>query len=269
MPCLRATRSFTSTSTTLQAAGISLALRVMCSAMMRRTGERATFSSSVSCRAGAAEACSVPRPSANLVTSSRVIRPPTPVPVTRPRSTFSSAARRRTAGEYLERSSLGAALAGAGGAGGGSRLPAGADVAEGADVAAGSFMPPPVGPTGVTSVTRYPMVSTFCSGPDAVCGDDGPGAGSSSSVSISAMGAPMGTVSPSAAMMRVRTPLTGEGTSMVTLSVTTSTSGSYFAILSPGLLSHWPMIPSTTDSPTWGRSMVMVMSPLRADEHQR
>ena len=37
---------------------------------------------------------------------------------------------------------------------------------------------------------------------------------------------------------------------MVTLSVTTSTSGSYRRTESPGCFSHFPMVPSTTDSPT-------------------
>ena len=75
-------------------------------------------------------------------------------------------------------------------------------------------------------------------------------------VSTSAMGAPIGTVSPSAARIFSSAPSTGEGTSIVTLSVTTSTSGSYRAMASPGCFSHLPIVPSTTDSPTWGSSIV-------------
>ena len=83
--------------------------------------------------------------------------------------------------------------------------------------------------------------------------------GTASSVSISQMGAPMGIVEPSWAMMAPMTPLTGDGTSMVTLSVSTSTRGSYLEILSPGFFSHFWMVPSVTDSPTCGRSMVVIV----------
>ena len=71
------------------------------------------------------------------------------------------------------------------------------------------------------------------------------------------MGAPMGTVSPSCARMWVSTPDTGEGISMFTLSVTTSTRGSYFSTVSPMRFSHLPMTPSVTDSPTWGSSILI------------
>ena len=66
----------------------------------------------------------------------------------------------------------------------------------------------------------------------------------------------MGTVSPSCANIRSRMPVAGDGSSMVTLSVITSTRGSYRWISSPGCFSHLPMVPSTTDSPTWGSSIV-------------
>ena len=60
---------------------------------------------------------------------------------------------------------------------------------------------------------------------------------------MDAMGAPMGSVSPSMARISVMTPATGDGTSMLTLSVSTSTSGSYLSTLSPTCFSHWTMVP--------------------------
>ncbi len=47
-------------------------------------------------------------------------------------------------------------------------------------------------------------------------------------------------------------PSNGDGTSAFTLSVTTSTSGSYLSTWSPGCLSHFPIVPSATLSPSWG-----------------
>ena len=90
---------------------------------------------------------------------------------------------------------------------------------------------------------------------EAVAGGDCAAGEPSSPVFTSAMGAPMGTVSPSWAMIRSSSPATGDGTSIVTLSVTTSTSGSYRSTRSPGCFSHLPMVPSTTLSPTWGSSI--------------
>jgi hypothetical protein len=48
------------------------------------------------------------------------------------------------------------------------------------------------------------------------------------------------------------TPLTGDGISAFTLSVITSASDSYFSTVSPGCLSHFPIVPSVTLSPNWG-----------------
>ena len=72
------------------------------------------------------------------------------------------------------------------------------------------------------------LASSAAWGGSAVTAGSGGGgaSGSASSVSISAMGAPMGMVSPSWASTLISDPATGEGTSMVTLSVITSTSGS-------------------------------------------
>ncbi len=74
----------------------------------------------------------------------------------------------------------------------------------------------------------------------------------SSAVVMTAISALLGTVAPSSTRISVRMPSNGDGTSAFTLSVMTSSSGSYFATLSPGCLSHLPIVPSATLSPSWG-----------------
>src|SRR5882724_2756624 len=62
--------------------------------------------------------------------------------------------------------------------------------------------------------------------------------------------------------MSPSTPAAGAGTSMVTLSVSSSTSGSSTATGSPGCLNHLPMVASVTDSPKVGtRISAMVFVP--------
>ena len=71
--------------------------------------------------------------------------------------------------------------------------------------------------------------------------------------------APTATVSPSLAAISPSTPADGAGTSMVTLSVSSSTSGSSTATASPAFLNQRPMVASVTDSPSVGtRISVMV-----------
>ena len=65
-----------------------------------------------------------------------------------------------------------------------------------------------------------------------------------------AMTVPTGTVSPSATRISVRTPEIGDGTSVSTLSVETSKSGSSSATVSPTFLNHFVMVPSVTVSPS-------------------
>src|SRR5437899_10483914 len=73
--------------------------------------------------------------------------------------------------------------------------------------------------------------------------------------------APTATVSPSLATMSPSVPADGAGTSMVTLSVSSSTSGSSTATGSPAFLNQRPMVASVTDSPRVGtRISVMVFS---------
>src|SRR6185295_16915135 len=76
--------------------------------------------------------------------------------------------------------------------------------------------------------------------------------------------APTATVSPSLAMISPSTPADGAGTSIVTLSVSSSTNGSSTATASPAFLNQRPMVASVTDSPSVGtRISVMVCFLLR------
>src|SRR5580692_2482846 len=71
--------------------------------------------------------------------------------------------------------------------------------------------------------------------------------------------APTATVSPSLAAISPSVPADGAGTSMVTLSVSSSTNGSSTATVSPAFLNQRPMVASVTDSPSVGtRISVMV-----------
>ena len=80
----------------------------------------------------------------------------------------------------------------------------------------------------------------------------GAGAGAAPASPTTAMTAPTGTVSPSFARTSVRIPDTGDGTSVSTLSVDTSKSGSSAATASPTFLNHFVMVPSVTVSPSCG-----------------
>ncbi len=61
-------------------------------------------------------------------------------------------------------------------------------------------------------------------------------------------------VSSSSARISTRVPATGEGISVSTLSVETSSRGSSTSTVSPTDFSHWVMVPSVTDSPSSGIS---------------
>jgi hypothetical protein len=54
-------------------------------------------------------------------------------------------------------------------------------------------------------------------------------------------------------------PLAGAGTSESTLSLSTSSSGSYSSTRSPTCFSHAPTVPSTTLSPSWGMMTSVAM----------
>ena len=69
---------------------------------------------------------------------------------------------------------------------------------------------------------------------------------------MTAISAPFGTVAPSWTRISASVPSNGEGTSALTLSVMTSTMGSYFVTWSPTCLSQRPIVPSATLSPSCG-----------------
>src|SRR5882724_7566016 len=75
--------------------------------------------------------------------------------------------------------------------------------------------------------------------------------------------APTATVSPSLAAISPSTPADGAGTSIVTLSVSSSTKGSSTATASPAFLNQRPMVASVTDSPSVGTRMSVMVCFLR------
>src|SRR5215510_7387900 len=82
--------------------------------------------------------------------------------------------------------------------------------------------------------------------------------------------APTATVEPSLAAMSDRTPAAGAGTSMVTLSVSSSTTGSSAATASPGCLNQRPIVASVTDSPRVGtRISAMILFPFAGSGQER
>ena len=90
--------------------------------------------------------------------------------------------------------------------------------------------------------------STFCSAAGAA------GVEASLASPISAMTAPTSTVSSSSCRTLSRTPAAGEGISVSTLSVETSSSGSSTSTVSPTCFSQRVIVPSVTDSPSSGIS---------------
>src|SRR6266542_2057455 len=64
--------------------------------------------------------------------------------------------------------------------------------------------------------------------------------------------APTGTLVPSAARISPMVPAAGDGTSKVTLSVSSSTTGSSISTASPGCFSQRATVASVTDSPSAG-----------------
>src|SRR5947209_7113154 len=86
---------------------------------------------------------------------------------------------------------------------------------------------------------------------------------------ISPSSAPTATVSPSLAEISPSVPAAGAGTSIVTLSVSSSTSGSSTATGSPGFLNHLPMVASVTDSPSVGTRISAMVGPLNFLRHGR
>ena len=95
-------------------------------------------------------------------------------------------------------------------------------------------------------------------------GDEGAVAGAAAPEAdpIIAIGAPTGTVSPSAARISRMVPATGEGTSVSTLSVEISRRTSSTLMVSPTAFAHDRIVPSVTVSPSCGMETVVCSPPL-------
>ncbi len=105
--------------------------------------------------------------------------------------------------------------------------------------------------------------STAATSPAPVGATDAEVSAASPSVAMIAICAPMWTVVPSSAVISLSVPAKGDGISALTLSVVTSTSGSYFSTVSPGCLSQRPIVPSVTLSPSCGIATVAIVPPSR------
>ena len=89
-------------------------------------------------------------------------------------------------------------------------------------------------------------------GAAAGAGEEGAGVAASEGCPMTARTVPTSTVSSSGTRISKMVPATGEGTSVSTLSVATSSSGSSTSTVSPTALSHDETVPSVTDSPRAG-----------------
>src|SRR6476659_3525640 len=159
-----------------------------------------------------------------------VTRPPVPVPSTEPISIPCSSAIRRTTGDERARSTV---------ASSGISSPCTLAI-DGARTGSAYAPLPLLGRTGA------------CSGI----------AGSSETAPASWIRqrpAPTATVVPGSTIISTSTPETGAGSSALALSVSSSTSESYFSIRSPTCFNQVPTIPSTTLSPSCGIVIVVSM----------
>ena len=171
-----------------------------------------------------------------------------------------SPTRRRTTGDNnrlspLAPASAGAASAGAGVGSGAVAAATGSGAGAGAgSAAAGSGAGAGAGSAAAGSGAGAGSGSGAGAGSDAGAGSAGAGsAGAASADPTTAMTAPTGTVSPSWARICCTMPAIGEGTSVSTLSVLTSNSGSSAATCSPTFLNQRVIVPSVTVSPNCGR----------------
>ncbi len=166
-----------------------------------------------------------------------VTRPPRPVPGTRPTSTLCSAAMRATTGETKVLPSPAPSVG------------AGAE-AGGAAVSAGCFSGAACSATGSGSGAGSSSAGFSSAG----------AAGAAAPDPITASFVPTSTVSPSWTKICCSIPVPGEGTSVSTLSVEISSSGSSAATSSPSCLSHFVIVPSETETPIWGMTTSMAVS---------
>src|SRR5262245_23826534 len=164
-----------------------------------------------------------------------VTRPPRPVPWTCPTSTPCSEAIRATTGETKLRSSPPPPFSAGAGAGAG----AGAACCCGASGGVS---------TSASAATWDWSAASWVAG----SGGGSSCAGAAAPEPITASLVPTSTVSPSWTRICWSTPLPGLGTSVSTLSVEISSSGSSAATSSPSCLSHFVIVPSETETPIWG-----------------
>ena len=128
-----------------------------------------------------------------------------------------------------------------------------AGAATGSGVAAGAG----VATTGLTSVPASEATSSVpmtASAPAMTA--------SAPASEMTASAPPTRTTASSPAMISVSTPLTGEGISVSTLSVETSSNGSSAVTVSPTAFSQRVTVPSVTLSPSWGIDTVVATVPL-------
>src|SRR3981189_3059979 len=127
------------------------------------------------------------------------------------------------------------------------------------------------GASGASAGANLCAVAAAAAGAAAGGGDGGALAGAAAGLAAAPLApslicpsnAPTATVSPSLAVISPSVPAEGAGTSMVTLSVSSSTSGSSTATGSPAFLNQRPIVASVTDSPSVGtRISVIVSSPM-------
>ena len=97
--------------------------------------------------------------------------------------------------------------------------------------------------------------SSAASGSESACSEPDSSPGSPTR----AITSPTSTVSSSSKRISVSTPATGEGISVSTLSVETSSSGSSTSTVSPTFFSQVVIVPSVTDSPSSGISIEVAM----------
>ena len=105
------------------------------------------------------------------------------------------------------------------------------------------------------------------SGSAGAAGAAGVVAGASPASPMIAITSPTSMVSSSSARISSKTPATGDGTSVSTLSVETSSNGSSTETVSPTAFNHCVIVPSVTDSPSSGittECAIVVMTPRKA-----
>ena len=201
-------------------------------------------------------------------TSSRVIRPPGPLPAIVAGSRPCSFTSRRTTGDSSTPAAfpVGYGLGGRSGRSGrrrcrlGSRRPPRPRAARPAAAPVPASLQALAPPRPERAPARVPArlgagaaaSAAGLLGGAASSAGAGAAAGAAPESPTTAMTVPTSTVSPSGTRISVSTPATGDGTSVSTLSVDTSNNGSSAATVSPTDLNHCVMVPSVTVSPSWG-----------------